>query len=216
MRPSNLIRWSGLLAVLGAMLWTASWIVVTLTAGDTREVLGLSERGWRTLLLNPAMLFFMAGLVGFHAKQVGRSGRAARSGFVVCLLGLSTMLLGNIIEFWVSGLFYGTTAPGWHMMGVGLLLLPIGLLLFGIGTLKAGVFFGWRRAVPFGFGLILAVLVLTGVALMLLSGSGSQLGWFWAVILSIAAGWGVLGFALWSDEDRGTSRTVPAGNLTAT
>ncbi len=207
MLSSRPIRWSGPLAVLGGILWTATWILVAFTAAGTRDMFGFSERGWRTLLLNPAMLFFMAGLVGFHAKQAGRSGRLGRSGFVVCLLGLGTMLLGNIVEFWVSDLFYGTQEPGWEMMGVGLLLLPIGLLLFGIGTLKASVFSGWRRAVPFGFGVVLALLILSGVALMLLSGSGSQVGFFRAMVLSIAAGWGLLGSALWSAKDKGASRS---------
>ena len=204
---SNLIRWSGLLALLGGVLWTATWILVAFTAEGTGDVFGFSERGWRTLLLNPAMLFFMAGLVGFHAKQTGRSESIGKSGFVICLLGLGTMLLGNIIEFWVSELFYGTQFPGWAMMGVGFLLLPIGLLLFGIGTLKARVFSGWRRAVPFGFGLILALLILSGVALILLSGSRSQEGFLRAVLSSIAAGWAVLGYAIWSDKDKGASRS---------
>ena len=105
------------------------------------------------------------------------------------------------------------------MMGVGLLLLPIGLLLFGIGTLKASVFSGWRRAVPFGFGLLLALLILSGVALMLLSGSRSQEGFLGAVLVSIAAGWAVLGYALWSDKGKGVRRpglVAKAASLTAT
>ena len=207
MLSSNLIRRSGLLAVLGGVLWTATWILVHFTADGTRDVFGFSERGWRTLLQNPAMLFFMAGLVGFHARQAEGSGSLGKSGFVICLLGLGTLLLGNIIEFWVSELFYGSQQPGWATMGVGFLLLPIGLLLFGIATLKARVFSGWRRAVPFGFALILALLILSGVALMLLSGSRSQEGFLGAVLLSIAAGWAVLGYALWSDKDKGESRS---------
>lgn len=203
MPSSKLIRSSGLLALLGGVLWTATWFVV-FTADGTRDVLGFSERGWRTLLLNPAMLFFMAGLVSFHAKQAGRSESLAKGGFVICLLGLGTMLLGNIGEFWVSELFYGTQEPGWAMMGVGLLLLPIGLLLFGIGTLKARVFSGWRRAVPLVFGALLAFLILIGVALILLSGP-RQKGFLGVLVSSIAAGWAVLGYALWSDNGKGAS-----------
>lgn len=208
MRSSNLIRSSGLLAVLGSVMWTATWILV-FTADGTREVLGFSERGWRTLLLNPAMLFFMIGLVGFQAKQAGRLEAVAKGGFIVCLLGLATMLLGNIVEFWVSEPLYGTQEPGWAMMGAGLLLLPIGLLLFGIGTLKARVLSGWRRVVPIGFGLILALLILSGIALILVSGSGSQKGFLGVVILIIGAGWAVLGYALWSDN--GTSGATTPG-----
>ncbi len=198
MLSAKLIRWSGLLAVLGGILWATTWILVAFTAGGTRDVFGLSERGWRTLLLNPAMVFFMAGLVGFHAKQAGRSGRLGRSGLAVGVVGLGTMILGNIIEFWVSELFYGTQQPGWRVMGVGFVLLPIGLLLLGIGTLKASVFSGWRRAVPFGFGVILAWIL----ALLFLS----DVAWMLPA-LSIAAGWGVLGCALWFDEDNGASRS---------
>ena len=206
MLSSNLIRSSGLLALVGGVLWTATWILAYFTADGSRDVFGFSERGWRTLLLNPAMLFFMAGLAGFHAKQAGRSESLAKGGFVICLLGLGTMLLGTIIEYWVSELFYGTQRPGWAMFGVGVLLLPIGLLLFGIGTLKARVFSGWRRAVPFVFGLILALLILSGVPLILLSGSPQE-GFMRVVLLTIAVGWAVLGYALWSDKDGGASRS---------
>ncbi len=211
MQSSKLIRWSGLLAVLGGVLWTATWILVSCAAHGARDVFGFSERGWRTLLLNPAMVFFMAGLVGFHAKQAGRSGSLGKSGFVICLLGLGTMLLGNIIEFWVSELFYGTQQPGWVMMGVGFLLMPIGLVLFGIGTLNARVFSGWGRGVPFSFGLILTLLILIGVVLILLSGSGSQEVFLVALFLSIAAGWAVLGYALWSDKDKASGSGQGAG-----
>jgi hypothetical protein len=144
------------------------------------------------------MLFFMAGLVGFHARQAGRSGKLGKSGLAVGVLGLGTMILGNIIEFWISELFYGTQDPGWQLFGVGFVLLLVGLLLFGIGTLKASVFSGWRRAVPFALGLILALTL----ALLFLS----DVPWLLPV-LSIAAGWGVLGCALWFDEDNGASRS---------
>jgi len=63
-------RRGGLFAMLGSLLWTVNWILVSFTGGGTR-----AERGWRTLLLNPAMLLFMAGLAGFHARQAGRSGQ---------------------------------------------------------------------------------------------------------------------------------------------
>ena len=211
MHSAKLIRWSGLLAVLGGVLWTATLVLVAFTADGSRDVFGFSERGWRTLLQNPAMLFFMAGLIGFHAKQAGRSGSLGKSGFVVCLLALGMMLLGTITEYWVFELFYGTQHPGWAMTGVGFLLLPIGLLLFGIGTLKARVFSGWRRPVPFGFGLILALLILSGVALMLLSGSRSREGFLGALLFSISAGWALLGYALWSDKDKASRSGQGAG-----
>lgn len=197
---SRQIRRCGLLATVGAMLWTATWILVAFTADETKDVFGFSERGWRTLLLNPAVLFFMAGLAGFHAKQSRGSGRLSKIGFVICLLALGAILAGNIAEFWVFKLFYGTEGPGWGVMGVGFMMLPVGLLVIGIATMRAKVFSGWRRAVPLSFGSVLASLIVLGIGVMLLTGSGSQEGLLRAMFLSIAIGWAVMGYAVWSEE----------------
>lgn len=90
-------RRGGLLAILGSLLWTVGWII-TLIAGGGSD----TERVWRTLLVNPALLLFMIGLTGFHARQSGRSGQLGKAGFAVSLLGTGTMLVGNVVEFWVS------------------------------------------------------------------------------------------------------------------
>jgi hypothetical protein len=182
-------RWGGLFAILGSLLWTVGWIIVSLVGGGTH-----AERVWRTLLLNPAMLLFLASLAGFQARQAGRSGRVGTTGFAVCVLGTGTMLLGNIVEFWVSEYFWGTQTPGWVMMGVGLTMLPAGFILLGIGTLRAGVFAGWRRAVPLGFGVFLALIVI------LVAGAY----WTGDVLIAFSAaygfalGWAAFGYALWS------------------
>ena len=203
------IRWSGLAAMFGGVLWTLSWILVSFTEDGTRSVLGLSEHGWRTALLNPAMLLFMAGLAGFHARQAGQSGRLGRTGFAVCLLSTGTMLLGNVVEFWVSEYFYGTQRPGWVMMGVGLMMLPAGFVLLGIGTLRARVLTGWRRAVPLGFGLTLALLVIVLMALIVWTGSQPSVEGVFGAILVIALGWAALGYALWSEKAE--SSNMPTG-----
>jgi Ca2+/H+ antiporter len=187
--------------MLGGAMWVATWILPRVGVVP----LDLSERGWRTLLLNPAMLLFTAGLVAFHRNQRAQSGILGRTGFVVGALVLLMMLLGNITEFWVFELFYGTQQPGWVMMGVGLLLLSVGLLLLGLATLRAGVYSGWRRAVPFGFGLSLVLLILAAITAMLVSGSRTQEGLGYVIFLTIAAGWVVLGYALWSERSEAAS-----------
>ena len=199
MSYADRIRWSGLAAMFGGVLWTLSWILVSFTEDGTRSVLGLSERGWRTVLLNPAMLLFMAGLVGFHAKQAGRPGKLGKAGVAVCLISVGAMLVGNMVEFWVSELFYGTQQPGWAIMGIGFMLLPVGFLLLGVATFKAKVFSGWRRAVPLGFGLTLVLLILIMMSVMLLTGSQTQEDLLSVMLLSIAVGWTALGYALWSE-----------------
>ena len=197
--------------MLGGVLWTATWILVAFTADETKDVFGFSERGWRTLLLNPAVLLFMAGLAGFHAKQSKGSGSLGTVGFAICLLALAAVLVGNITEFWVFELFYGTQDPGWGIMWLGFLLLPVGLLVLGSATMRAKVFSGWRRAVPLGFGSVLASLILLGIGLMLLTGSGAQEGLLKLVLHSIAMGWAVLGYAVWSEKGDARLRSSSFG-----
>ena len=195
-------RRRGLFAMGGSLLWVATSVLPG--GGGTR-----AEAVLRTVLLNPALLFLIVGLMGFHERQARRSGRAGAAGFSICLLGTGIMLLGNIAEIWVYKYLYGILearwAPGWVMMGVGLMMLPAGFITLGIGTLRASVFTGWRRAVPLGFGVMLALIV---GALGLSYWTDSQdrsVG----VIIRLAPvltmfgfplGWATLGYALWSEK----------------
>ena len=188
--------------MVGSLLLVATSVFTG--GGGTR-----GEAVLRTVLLNPALLFFIVGLMGFHERQAKRSGRLGAAGFAMCLLGTGLMLLGNVTEIWVYKYLHGVLearwAPGWRAMGVGAMLLPAGFIVLGIGTLKAGVFTGWRRAVPLGFGVMLALIV---GALGLSYWTDSQdrsVG----VIIRLAPvltmfgfplGWATLGYALWSEK----------------
>jgi len=145
----------------------------------------------------------MAGLAAFQKRQAERSGQLGKAGFAVCLLGIGTMLLGNVVEFWVSEYFYGTQTPGWVMMGIGLTMLPVGFVLLGFGTLRAKVFTGWRRVVPLGVGLMLLAIrpiYLRGILPMPdLSGAAG-----------VALGWLALGYALWSEKTNSSDPQIPA------
>lgn len=194
MANAKLSRQGGLFAMLGSLLWVVCWTIVFFVGGGSR-----AERLWRTLLLNPAILLFMAGLGGFHARQAPRSGPLGKTGLAVCLLGTGTMLLGNVVEFWVSEYFYGTQTPGWVMMGVGLMMLPGGLFLLGVGTIRAKVFTDWRRGVPLGFSLMV-----TAIVILLATWEPSQ-PWLAKVFpygasYAFAFGWAALGYALWSEK----------------
>ena len=123
--PSRLIRWAGLAAILGAAIWWTSWILNSFTKDGSVAVLGLSERGWRTVA-NSALLSFTGGLAGITAAHASRAGKLAIVGFLTTLLGLVVMLAGNVIEFWVA------KYPGGFMFLFGLLVQPIGLILLGI------------------------------------------------------------------------------------
>ena len=187
----------GLFTMLGSLLWIVGWII-TLIAGGGSD----TERVWRTLLVNPALFLFVVGLTRFYARQMGRSGQLGKAGFAASLIGTATMLVGNVVEFWVSEYFFGTQTPGWVMMGVGLLVLPAGFVVLGIGTLRASVFTGWRRFVPLVFGLMLALFV---IALIIDYWPGSRYSYETHVvaIFGFALGWSALGYALWSEKGEG-------------
>ncbi|MBI1940527.1 MAG: hypothetical protein HYS33_03350 [Acidobacteria bacterium] len=195
----DISRRGGLFSMLGSLLWIVTWVIVGFVGGGSP-----SERLWRTVLLNPAMLLLMAGLAAFQKRQAERSGQLGKGGFAVCLLGIGTMLLGNVVEFWVSEYFYGTQRPGWVMMGIGLTMLPVGFVLLGFGTLRAKVFTGWRRVVPSGVGLMLLAIrpiYLSDGILPMPAPSGAA---------GVALGWLALGYALWSEKTNSSDAQIAA------
>ena len=201
MDKPRLRRRRGLSAMVGSLLWVATGVLFGFTGGGGTR----GEAVLRTVLLNPALVLLIVGLMGFHERQAKRSGRVGAAGYAVCLLGIGLLLLGNVTEIWVYKYLHGVLearwTPGWRAMGVGIILLPTGLIVLGIGTLKAGVFTGWRRAVPLGFGLVLALDV---SALMLTywtdSGDVISRNAPGLMFYAFALGWAALGYALWSEK----------------
>ncbi len=203
MSSSRLIRWSGLLAILGGAIWTASWILNGLTEDGLTTVLGLSEGGYRRIT-NAALLLFMVGLVGFHKRQAGRSGKLGTTGLMVALVGCVLMIIGNVFEFGLIGSIPHGERPGimmgWGIFLVGLIfIVPTGLLLFGIGVIKANVLPSWSRALPLDIGLISLLGIFIGIVEMALRGDTVAEWGLITIILALGLGWVLLGFALWSD-----------------
>ncbi|HUE84747.1 MAG TPA: hypothetical protein VMO26_01595 [Vicinamibacterales bacterium] len=133
MTPSPLIPWTGMGAILGGAIWTLSYVMNALTQDGTRAVLGLSEPGWRTVL-NPAMVFFMAALLGFHRQRRNRLHRLGLAGLLVSIVALLAMLVGNILEFWV---FPPSNHAGWITFLGGFFLLGLGNMALGAGAIRS-------------------------------------------------------------------------------
>ncbi len=199
MRSETWVRGSGLLAMLGGALWIVSWTSNAFTADGTRAVLGLSERGWRTVL-NPALFFFIAALAGLYAKQSERMGKVGKAGLFLGVPGLMLTIVGNVAEFWV---LKPADHRGWHIFLAGVVILGIGTLLFGLAALAAGRFprLGtWLLTLwfPVGLlGLLLRALGLPG-GVEFLAGTG--------FFLFFGLSWILLGYALWSEKHEGLSR----------
>lgn len=214
MSSAKLIRRSGLASMLGSVLWTVLELLSN-SAWD-RTIFGLTYEDYNRL--KPmALLLLLVGLVGFYARQGRHSGRLGRTGFGVAFLGLSLLLVGNVVEFWIGGgIRFGDKAIstlGWNIVLVGVPLLALGMVLLGTATLRLKVFSGWMRATP-----LLIVLLPASVALFTLAIRSvftaeeirRALG-EWGMALSVVAfgvGWAVLGYGLWSEKTTQTIRDV--------
>ncbi len=142
MSSSKLERWSGLLAMLGVAIWVTSWGFNGFTEDGTVSVLGFSERGWRRVM-DVGTIFLMASLVGFHGRRRGRHGNLGLAGFFISFAGLGTILVGNVIEFWVGDLLYGqhsgfvpTDHIGWVIFLLGHMILFGGLFIVGVSNVR--------------------------------------------------------------------------------
>src|SRR4030095_4485703 len=110
MTPSRLIRWTGLAAMLGAAVWWTSWILNGFTRDGAVAVLGLSERGWRTVA-NAALVSFIGGLAGIAAAHASRAGKDAFVGFLTTLFGLVAVFAGDGIAVCVAAASRRVFAP---------------------------------------------------------------------------------------------------------
>lgn len=194
MSISNLIRWSGLSALVGGALLvvydalnaalfpsehggdvmtTSLWFIV--------QILGLI-----------ALILIVMGLVGLYARQSEQTGTLGLIAFITAFSG-TLMTFGLLWGEPFLGPFLSEMAPGVLeaepegslVAGVflSLVLLTLGWLLFGLASLRAGVLS--RGA---------AVLLIVGAVLFFVL---SFLEWpFGSSILGAAVAW--MGYGLWS------------------
>ncbi len=178
--------------MLGGALWIVSWTSNAFTADGTRAVMGLSERGWRTLL-NPALLFLIAGFAGLQARQRSR-GIAQKIGFITGVVGLVLMIVGNVAEFWV---LEPADHRGWLVFLMGVVILGIGSLLSGLTALRVGIsprLGTWLLILWFPVGVIGLLLRALGLPswVQFLAGAG--------FFLFFGLCWMMLGYALWLEK----------------
>ena len=173
-------RWGGQVALLGGLLWTASWLLnVSLTDSSGEGTrLGLTEGNARAIL-NPAILLIIVGVLAFQRwverrPSVSRAGAAA----LVTILGLLLLLTGNLLEFGV----YGTSPlqsedPGFAVFSLGLLVTLIGLVWFVVIGINAGALSRWEII---GLGLL---------SLSVIPMATFGLGWIlWGFVLASRGG----------------------------
>ena len=169
MTSSDIIRWGGIAAMLGGVLWVVWSLLV-------RSPQAASGPFAHALLLLAALLT-LAGLVGLHALQGGNYGRIGRAGFYTAAAALLAQALAALV------LLMGSEALLWLAFPVASLALLVGLVLYGAATLQAMVLAPWC-------GLVL--IVVPPIAFY------AQSKVFYGSIALFGVLWVALGYVLWS------------------
>jgi hypothetical protein len=214
---AQLIRWSGLAAVLGGIIFAG---IQPIHPPD--ELASVNTTAWAIIepLKTVMCLLFLLGIGGIYARQVNKAGWLGLAGFLVLIISWWCQTafvfaeafilppLSNYAPHFVDGLLRNIAAgetsdvnlgalPTIYSLGVGLTYM-LGGLLFGIATFRAGVLPRWAG------GLLAVTAALTPLAALLPHHiqrlAGIPMG------LALAC----LGYALWSE--RRAQATEPVAN----
>ena len=211
MLSSNLIRWSGLAALVGGVLFIIADVTEFFLFGDQPDSVAAATNSWVILdmfFLVTIVLIFL-GLVGLYAHQAEQAGILGLVAFVVALSG-TAMLFGFVWgaafilpemaaaapEF-VDPAFLDADPSGALIVGVLLtfVLFALGWLLFGLTSLRA-------RVLPRGAAVLLMIGAVSFVVIFMLDFPGAT------VVFSAALAW--MGYALWSGADEQATEPQPA------
>jgi hypothetical protein len=170
---SDIIRWGGIAAMLGGVLW----VVWSLLVRVSFEAAG---GPFSDALLLLAALLTLAGLVGLHALQGVNYGSIGRAGFYTAAVGLLAQALAALV------MLMGSEAVilQWLVAPFGSLTVLVGLVLYGAATLQARVLAPW-------YGLVL--IVVPPIAFYMNSkvfyGSLALFGVLWVAVEYVLRSW---------------------------
>ncbi len=178
MLSPNLIRWSGVAALLGGLFLVVKGVVIILSDADPSFV-------------PPATLLFAFGMVGLHARLEGRGGLLGTIGVIlvwVAVVASAVNLIGLALPVPAPG---SPGAPALLEITYVLAFLGIlvGLLLLGIAALRAETLPPRWRVVPLIVGILW--FPLQGIGFVISDGVGLMLG---------GLAWMFLGYVLWPEK----------------
>jgi hypothetical protein len=194
MSSSNLIRWSGLAALVGGALFIVFDIVEFLLIGNLPYAEAATSSSWMFIEVGfiLAAVLIGLGLVGLYARQIQETGSLGLIAFVVTFAG-AMMAVGII---WSEAFFGGWLANAAPQLleaepsgtlGTGIVfsyfLFALGWLLFGLASLRA-------RVHPLGATWLMIVGALLFIIISMLEVP------FESIVLGAALAW--MGYAQWS------------------
>lgn len=186
MSSSDLIKWGGLAALVGGVLFLVAEVLglPTLNVETFSETATTASFAIQQLLFLLGVVFVLLGLLGLYVRQSEAAGALGLIGFLVAFLG--TVLIGGFI--WASAFIapdLAVVAPQFLDGGppsgffLSFITFALGWLLFAVSTLRARVF---PRAA--------AILLIVGAVFIVLPLP------FTTVVFAVAVAW--LGFALFT------------------
>ncbi|HKV57771.1 MAG TPA: hypothetical protein VJO32_05795 [Ktedonobacteraceae bacterium] len=219
---ANLIRWTGLAAIMAGIIFAAYQPI------QPPEVLSsVTTSAWAIITpLKTAMcLLFLLGWTGIYARQVKKAGWPGLAGFLLLSLSWALQfafvfasafilpLLATTAPRFVDNLLRSASGP---VSGVNLGALPVlytlvgisyilGGLLFGIATLRAGILSRWAAGLLAVASALPVAFVLKPVAALI----PPQIQHLAAMPLGIAVAW--LGYSLWSERREQASEPSSEG-----
>jgi hypothetical protein len=203
---SNLIRWSGLAAVVAGVIFAGIQPIHPLEV-----VAAVTTSAWAiiTALKTAMCVLFLLGITGLYARQANKAGWLGLAGFLLLYLSWALQTAFVFAEAFILPLL-ATTAPQFvdivlatiargQPSPINLGALPgiysfvgiaymLGGLLFGIATLRAGILPRWAA------GLLAVAATLTPLAAML----PHQIQRLAAIPVALALA--CLGYALFSER----------------
>jgi hypothetical protein len=206
MSSSNLMRWSGLAALVGGVLFAVPDVAESLLFTNQSYGEAAATSAWtivQVAYIGAAVLFTM-GLVGLYVRQAEQAGTLGLVAFLVAFIG-GVMGSGSAWSEAFLGAWLADAAPELldadpsGALAAGLLLtfglLALGWLLFGLASLRAGV-------LPRGAALLLMI-----GAVLYPVGGFLELP-FAGVVFGAAVAW--MGYALWSGTANEPARMAEA------
>jgi len=179
---------SGIAAILGGVLWSASIFVFDLDSTITDILFFIT-------------LLFLVGLAGLYARCRGRWGvweALSGLGFLMSVVGLVVASIGTLGAGVQGGGFLWVSELSWWMFAFGYFILSLGLLLLGNSILQARPLTR-LRGLPLGIG-ILGLLVIL-IPPWAFPGAG-------VVWVLYGLGWAVLGYVLLSGDIGSAQRSA--------